>query len=178
MGKTNRIHRVPPRTAGRSCAAGAHQRLARVPPAPRGEAPAAAGRALHGLRHAVLPHRHADQRHGLRLPDQQPHPGVERPGLPRSLARGARPAAQDQQFPGVHRPRLPGAVRRLLRARHQRSAGHDQEHRVRDHRPRLGRGLDAAGAARSAHRQESRRRRLRPRGPAPRPRSSTAPATR
>jgi glutamate synthase (NADPH/NADH) len=32
---------------------------------------------------------------------------VERPGLPRPLARGARPPAQDQQLPRVHRPRLP-----------------------------------------------------------------------
>ena len=107
-------------------------------PAPRGEAPAPAGRALHGLRRAVLPHRQADQRHGHRLPDQQPDPRVERPGLSRALARGARSPAQDQQLPRVHRPRLPGAVRRLLRARHQRAAGHDQEHRGRDHRPRLG----------------------------------------
>ena len=68
-----------------------------------------AGRALHGLRRAVLPHRHAAQRHGLRLPDQQPDPRVERPGLSRPVARGARAAAQDQQLPGVHRPRLPRA---------------------------------------------------------------------
>ena len=54
---------------------------------------------------------------GLGLPDQQPDPGVERPGLPRPVARGARAAAQDQQFPGVHRPRVPGALRGLLRAR-------------------------------------------------------------
>jgi hypothetical protein len=30
-----------------------------------------AGRALHGLRHSVLPHRPARQRHGQRLPDSQ-----------------------------------------------------------------------------------------------------------
>ena len=58
-----------------------------------------------------------------------------------------RAAAQDEQFPGVHRPRLPRAVRRLLRARHQQPAGHDQEHRGRDHRPRLGRRLGHARAA-------------------------------
>ena len=37
-----------------------------------------AGRALHGLRHPVLPHG---------LPARQPHPRVERPRLPRPLAR-------------------------------------------------------------------------------------------
>ena len=141
---------------------GAHRRLERVPPAPGGEAAAPAGRALHGLRRAVLPHGQADQRHGVGLPDQQPDPGVERPRLPRTVARGARPPAQDEQLPGVHRPRLPGAVRRLLRARHQRPAGDDQEYRGRDHRSRLGGRLDRAGAAEGAHRQEGRRHRLRP----------------
>ncbi len=60
-----------------------HARLERVPsPHGGGQAPAA-GRALHGLRHSVLPHRHAPQRHGVRLPDQQSHSRVERP---RSIA--------------------------------------------------------------------------------------------
>jgi glutamate synthase (NADPH/NADH) small chain len=44
-------------------------------------------------------------------------------------------------------------------------AGHDQEHRVRHHRPRLGRGLGHARGAAGAHRQEGRRHRLRPRRP-------------
>ena len=39
------------------------------------------GRALHGLRHSVLPHR---------LPGQQPDPGLERPRLSRRLEAGAR----------------------------------------------------------------------------------------
>ena len=56
-----------------------------------------------------------------RLPDRQPDPRVERPGLSGPLARRARPAAQDQQLPGVHRPHLPRAVRRRVRARHHRS---------------------------------------------------------
>ena len=72
------------------------------------------GGALHGLRHPVLPHRHADQRHGLGLPDQQPDSGMERSGLSRPLERGAGTAAQDQQFSRVHRSRLPGALRRLV----------------------------------------------------------------
>ena len=71
-------------------------RLERVPPPPGGRQAARAGRALHGLRHPLLPHRHAAQRHGLRLPDQQPHPGMERPGLSRPVAGSARPPAQDQ----------------------------------------------------------------------------------
>ena len=76
-----------------------------------------------------------------RLPDRQSDSRVERPGLPGPLARRARPAAQDEQLPRVHRPHLPGAVRRGLRAGHHRPAGHDQEHRERDHRPRLRRRL-------------------------------------
>ena len=46
---------------------------------------------MHGLRHPVLPHGRADQRHGLGLPDQQPDPRVERPRLPRPVARGVDP---------------------------------------------------------------------------------------
>ena len=45
-----------------------------------------AGRALHGLRHPVLPHR---------LPAREPHPRVERPRVPRPLAGRERPAARD-----------------------------------------------------------------------------------
>ena len=46
-----------------------------------GDELAAAGRALHGVRRAVLPQR---------LPGQQPDPGLERPRLPRPLAGGDR----------------------------------------------------------------------------------------
>ena len=42
--------------------------------------------------HTGTPH----QRHGVRLPDQQPDPGMERSGLSRPLARGAGSPAQDQ----------------------------------------------------------------------------------
>ena len=176
-GKANRIHRVSARAAGRPRAGRARARLERVPSPHGGEAPAPAGRALHGLRRAVLPHGQADQRHGLRLPDQQPDPRVERPRLSRPVARGARAPAPDQQLPGVHRPRLPGAVRRLVRARHQRAAGDDQEHRERDHRPRLGGRLGRA----ASRRRRAPARRSRSSAPAPRvsppPRSSTRPAT-
>ena len=112
------------------------------------------------------------------LPDQQPDPGVERPGLSRPVEGSARSAAQDQQLPRVHRPRLPGAVRGLVRAGHQRAGGHDQEHRVRDHRQGLRGRLGRRRAARSAHRQEGRGRRLRARRAWPAPRSSTGPGTR
>ena len=54
----------------------------------------------------------------------------------------------------------------------------DQEHRERDHRPRLGAGLDRRPKPPAvAHRQEGGRDRLRSRGPCARRRSSTAPAT-
>ena len=56
----------------------------------------------------------------------------------------------------------PAPVRRFVRARHQRSAGHDQEHRKRDHRARLGGRLGAARAAEGAHGQEGRGDRLGP----------------
>ena len=127
----------------------------------RGDA-ARAGRALHGLRRAVLPHRQArsaGMASGCPINNLIPewndlvYRGLWREALD--------PPAQDQQLPRVHRPRLPGAVRGLLRARHQRAAGHHQEHRGGDHRPGLRRGLGRAGAAAGAHRQEGRRRRLR-----------------
>ena len=121
---------------------GARRQLAGVSRPPARDDAARAGRALHGLRRSLLPHRQADGRRRLRLSDQQPDPRVERPGLPRAVARGAGAAAQDQQLPRVHRARLPRAVRGIVRARHQRAGGHHQEHRVRDRRPRLRRGLD------------------------------------
>ena len=52
-------------------------------------------------------------------------------------------AALDQQLPRVHRPHLPGALRGGLHAQRQRRRGGHQEHRARDHRPRLGRRLGA-----------------------------------
>ena len=91
-------------------------------PRVRGGDPARAGRPLHGLRHPLLPHRRDGQRPGPGLPDQQPDPRVERPGLPRPVARGDHPPPQDQQLPRVHRPRLPRAVRGLVHAGHQRAS--------------------------------------------------------
>ena len=127
-------------------------------------------RALHGLRHPVLPQR---------LPGQQHDPRLERPGLPRPAGRTAlENAALDQQLPGVHRPHLPRAVRGGLHAEHQRRPGHHQVDRVRDRRPRLGGRLGraaAAGAARPASASPSSA----PARPAwPARSSSRAPATR
>ncbi len=123
------------------------------------------GQPLHGLRHPVLQQR---------LPARQPHPRLERPGLPRLVARGHRPAARHQQLPRLHRPAVPGAVRVGLRARHQPAGGHHQAGRVRDHRARLRRGLDRAGRGRRAHRPDGGGGRIGPgrpgRGPAAHPR--------
>ena len=77
----------------------------------------------------------------------QPDPGLERPRLPRPLARRDPPAARDEQLPRVHRPAVPGAVRGGLRAGDPRGRrGHDQADRELDHRPRVGR---RAGSSRS-----------------------------
>ena len=54
--------------------------------------------------------------------------------------------ALDQQFPGVHRPHLPRALRGVLHAEHRRQAGHHQDDRMRDRRPRLGGRLDRAAS--------------------------------
>ena len=76
-----------------------------------------AGRALHGLRHALLP-RHRPRRPD-RLSGEQPNPGLERSRLSRRLAGGRAQPALDQQFSGGHRPRLSGAVRGLMHAQHR-----------------------------------------------------------
>ena len=110
-----------------------------------------AGRALHGLRHSVLPQG---------LSGQQHDPGLEQPGLSRPVAGGARNAALDQQFPRIHRPHLPRAVRGLLHAQHRRQSGHDQNDRMRDRRPRLGGRLDPAVSRAEEDRQARRGGRL------------------
>ena len=97
----------------------ARPRLPRV----RRDAPArraaGAGRALHGVRRPVLPQR---------LPAQQPDPGLERPRLPRPLARGDRAAPPHEQLPRLHRAASarrrarPRACSRSARARPSRSS--------------------------------------------------------
>ena len=124
----------------------AQRALPRVPGPALRRGAGGAGRALHGVRRAVLPQR---------LPAGQPDPRLERPRLPRSLAGRDPPAARDQQLPRVHRPAVPGAVRGGVRARDPRGRrGHDQADRELDHRPRLGRGL---GPARSRRARETGR---------------------
>ena len=83
---------------------------------------ARAGRALHGLRHPVLP---------PGLPARQPDPDWNDLVYRDRWRDGDRPAARDQQLPRVHRPAVPGAVRGRVRARHQRRSGHDQGDRGR-----------------------------------------------
>ena len=150
------------RPRGRRAASGrgAGQRLAGGLPRRGGPRAAAdhrrAGRALHGLRHPVLP---------PGLPAGQHHPGVERPGLAQRLAGRDRAAARDQQLPGVHRSPVPRSVRDGLRARHQPAGGDDQERRGLDHRQGVGVGLRLPAAARVVVGQDRRRRRVRPGGP-------------
>ena len=110
----------------------APEALARVRGADARRRAARAGRALHGLRHPLL---------SQGLPAREHHPRLERPRVPRPLARGDRPPPLDQQLPRVHRPHLSGAVRGGVRPQHQQRPGHDQEHREEHHRPRLRRGL-------------------------------------
>ena len=112
-----------------------------------------AGRPLHGLRHSVL---------SSGLSARQPDSGLERSGLPRSLARGDRSPARDQQLPRVHGQAVSRAVRRRVRPRHQRGSGHHQVDRGVDHRSRVGRGVGHAADAGDQHLQASRGRRLGP----------------
>jgi hypothetical protein len=85
-----------------------------------------AGRALHGLRHAVLQQR---------LPGQQHHPGLQRPGVPRRTGRTpsrcwTRPTTSPSSPAASAR-----AVRGGLHAERQRRSGRHQVDRARDHRP-------------------------------------------
>ncbi len=77
----------------------------------------AAGRALHGLRHPVLPrptgcpvNNHIPDWNELVYAGDRWKDALEQPAL-------------DQQLPGVHRPHLPGAVRGVVHAEHRRQPG-------------------------------------------------------
>ena len=98
-----------------------------------------AGRALHGLRHSLLP---------SGLPGQQSDPRLEQSGLSRPVAHGVGHAALHQQFSGIHRPRLPRALRSLLHPQHPGQSRHHQNHRMPDRGSRLGRRLDPARRSR------------------------------
>ncbi len=169
-GRARSLHRRAAGRAERARPARARARLPRVHAAGRPAGPAAPGRALHGVRRAVLPQR---------LPARQPDPGLERPRLPRPLARGDRPAARHEQLPGVHRAAVPGSVRGGLRARDPRGRrGHDQADRGLDHRPRVAGGLGRPAPAGRGDRPQrgGHRRRARPAWPPPS--SCAAPAMR
>ncbi len=114
--------------------------LSRVRPRAQRRRGREAGRALHGLRHPVLPDR---------LPGQQHHSRLERPGLPPPVAAGARRAAFDEQLSRIHRPRLPRAVRGGVHAQHQQRSRRHQVDRALHHRQGLGGGLGRAAAARA-----------------------------
>ena len=140
-GKDHRLHRA--RSASRRRRAPVAERVRHyrefVLPLTDDEA-REAGRALHGLRHPVLPDR---------------LPGATtsfRTGTTSCTAhqwqRGARRAALDQQLPRVHRPRLPGAVRGGVHAQHQQRSGRHQVDRALHHRQGLGRRLGRAAARR------------------------------
>ena len=58
----------------------------------------------------LLPGRHDDRRHGLRLSAEQSHPGVERSGVPRQVGAGAPPPDGHQPLPGVYQPGVPRPV--------------------------------------------------------------------
>ena len=136
MGKVTGFLEIEREDRDYAAGRGAHQALARVRAAAAGEGTARPGRALHGLRRALLPRHQPHHRRADRLPGQQPDPGLERSRLSRQLGRGRAQPALDQQFPGSHRPRLPGAVRGVLHAQHRRQPGHHQNDRMRDRRPR------------------------------------------
>ena len=146
----------------------ARARLERVPRPPARDDAAGAGRALHGLRRPVLPHGDAARRAGRRAARSTTSSPSGTISSTAASGGGARAPAQDQQLPRVHRARLPGAVRGLVRARHQRAGGHDQEHRGRDHRQGLRGGLGRRRAARASaparrSRSSARARRASPR---------------
>src|SRR5205823_3393824 len=117
-GRARRFQEDRPSRQSRAAAGRAGARLSRVRRHAAARRAAAAGRALHGVRRAVLPQR---------LPGQQPDPGLERPRLPRPLAGGDRAAPSHEQLPGLHRPPVPGAVRGGVRARDPRGQGGDDQ---------------------------------------------------
>ena len=131
--------------------------LPRVHPRARRRRGVEAGRALHGLRHPVLPDR---------LPGQQHHSGLERPRLPRSSGESALDVLHStNNFPEFTGRVCPGAVRGGVHAQHQQRSGRHQVDRALHHRQGLGGRLGRAAAAGAQDRQARRRRRLGPGGP-------------
>ena len=154
---SHRVHARSPgqkRRRGRSPSASATgaRSTCRVPAGAAG-----AGGALHGLRHPVLP---------PGLSARQPDSRLERPRLPRPVARGDRPAARDEQLPGVHRP----PVSRAVRGRRACSASTTSRSTIKSIEAAIiERAFDEGWIVprhpRAAHWQEGGRRRLRAGGP-------------
>ena len=128
-----------------------------------------AGRALHGLRHPVLPHR---------LPAREPHPRVERPRLPRRLA-ARRSSACTRRTTSPSSPA--GSARRRAK---RRACSASTSRRSRSSRSRSRSSTTAGTRAdivpvppTDADRQARRGRRLRARPGSPPRSSSRAPVT-
>ncbi len=100
----------------------AREALSRIRHSPERERHPRSGRALHELRHSLLPRHRLGPAGHAGLPGQQPDSGLQRSGLPGQLGRSLAQSALDQQFPRIHRPHLPGAVRSLLHAQHRRQS--------------------------------------------------------
>ena len=127
----------------------------RVPRPPARDDAEGAGRALHGLRRPVLPHGDAAAGRRVGLPDQQPDPGVERPRLPRAVARGARRACTRP----TTSPSSPGASARRRARDRACSASTSRRSRSRASRPRSStRASPRAGSSPSRPRSAPARR--------------------
>jgi hypothetical protein len=89
-GKSHRLPGIRAPRRGLRARPPAAEELEGIRHRPERRAGEGAGRALHGLRHAVLQQR---------LPGQQHHPGLQRPGVPRATGRTRSRAAQTNNFP-------------------------------------------------------------------------------
>ena len=145
------------------------QALQRIRPAPDRRAGQDAGRALHGLRHPVLQQR---------LPGQQHHSGLERPGLSSGNWREAIEVLHStNNFPEFTGRICPAPCEAACTLNINADAGRHQVDRARHHRQ--GR-RERLGACRSRRRRRPARRSpwSAPARPAWRPRSNwRAPAT-
>ena len=134
------------------------------------EGDARPGRALHGLRHPLL---------SQRLPGEQPDPGLERPRLPRRLARGAHATCTRPTIS----PSSPAASARRRARRPARSTSSDTPVTIKTIECAIvdkgwEEGWIVPEPPTEQDRQARRRRRLGPGRPRLRRSSSPAPATR
>ena len=154
-GQDDRLHGVAARPRGHAVRFRARAQFPRVHPCAHRRPGVDARRALHGLRHPVLPER---------LPGQQRHPRLERPRVPPPVAGCARRSSFDEQLPGVHGPHLSCAMRSGVHAQHQRRSRRYQVDRALHHRQGLGGRLGRASAAVLQDREARRGDRLGPGG--------------